>query len=99
MTFDEKVNGANELHTQDTTASDAEYTRLARGAKLSSPLNRSPSTTLECEQPSTNEFSQSGPKSSSPTIEKPYSVFTRKEKWLIVGMTAIGGIFRYFASI
>jgi hypothetical protein len=27
--------------------------------------------------------------------EVPYSIYTRKEKWLIVGMVALAGFYRY----
>ena len=89
MTPDEIIDGANELHTQATTVPNVER---IRGEKYSSPLNESPSTTIECGQLPTKEGGHPplGPASS----EKPYSVFTSMEKWLIVGMTAVGGVFR-----
>ncbi|KAK7695413.1 hypothetical protein QCA50_000049 [Cerrena zonata] len=80
--------GANELRTQDTTNLNSVP---IIDTNISSPLNQSPLTTLEGDLPETKENVSSGQESGQP--EKPYSVFTRNEKWLIVGMTAVGGAF------
>lgn len=35
------------------------------------------------------------PLEDSEITEPPYSVYNRKEKWLIVGLVAVAGLFRY----
>lgn len=90
MTPNETLDGANVLHTQATTDPNVEP---RKGVKISRSLNQSPLTTLEGDEIGTKEKMFSQLEEFSP-VEKPYSVFTRKEKWLIVGMTAIGGVFR-----
>jgi hypothetical protein len=32
-------------------------------------------------------------------VDQPYSIYTNKEKWLIVAMVALAGFYRYVASL
>lgn len=51
-----------------------------------------PDTSLELSQASATAMSSMAGLSSD---EPPYSIYTRKEKWLIVAMVALGGFYRF----
>lgn len=54
-----------------------------------------PTATLENEKSAVALEETSGLQSQPVGIEKPYSSFTKAEKWFIVVLTSVGGIFRY----
>lgn len=54
-----------------------------------------PVTILEDRKTSIAADSDTEPQTQAAEVERPYSSFTKNEKWFIVILAAIGGIFRY----
>ncbi|CAL1700544.1 unnamed protein product [Somion occarium] len=93
MTLSGRLDGANEPHKPDATKPNLDTQALGKQS-----LYQSPSTTLECDEAKSKEAEKAELQHMEQTTEKPYSVFTKIEIWLIVGMTSIGGIFSPLTS-
>lgn len=60
---------------------------IERQSRVSLPTRTSPKVDVQ------QEVAVSPP--AAPTDEKPYSIFTPNEKWLIVTLASVAGLFRY----
>ncbi|CAL1705635.1 unnamed protein product [Somion occarium] len=94
MSRDDPTAGANEPG-QTTALIPNQATALSQNVH---DVNKSPSATVGDEKKEPDVERKETEDTSLTTPEKPYSAFTKTEKWLIVTMAAVGGLFSPLTS-